>query len=232
MLLEICANSYESAINAQIAGAHRIELCSEISIGGISPSYGLITIVMQKIKIPVYVLIRPRSGNFTYSNEEFNIMKKNIVLCKDLGCAGIVSGVLHKNNTIDVKRTRELIELARPLSFTFHRAFDEVLKPKESLLELIELGVDRILTSGQQHIAEDGIELLIKLQKIAQDNLIIMPGGGINYQNSMLFKKVRFKEIHASASKVIVRNTHSYFGKTPQTISDIETIKKILDTIN
>ena len=105
MILEICANSYQSAVNANIAGAHRIELCSEISVGGTTPSYGLLKKVMANITIPVHVLIRPRSGNFTYSDKEFEIMKENIRLCKDLGCAGIVSGVLHEDNSIDLKRT-------------------------------------------------------------------------------------------------------------------------------
>jgi len=122
MILEICANSYQSAVNANIAGAHRIELCSEISVGGTTPSYGLLKKVMADIDIPVHVLIRPRSGNFTYSDIEFDIMKENIRLCKDLGCAGIVSGVLHEDNSIDIKRTSELIELSKPMSFTFHRA--------------------------------------------------------------------------------------------------------------
>ena len=175
MILEICANSYQSAVNANIAGAHRIELCSEISVGGTTPSYGLLKKVMADIDIPVHVLIRPRSGNFTYSDKEFDIMKENIRLCKDLNCAGIVSGVLHEDNTIDVKRTSELIELSKPMSFTFHRAFDVVSKPKESLLKLLNLGVDRLLTSGQQEKAEDGIDLLIELQKLAKINSPYFP---------------------------------------------------------
>ena len=231
MILEICANSYQSAMNAQKAGAHRIELCTELSVGGITPSFGLLKKVMAALTIPVHVLIRPRSGNFTYSDSEFKIMKEDIQQCKDLGCAGIVSGVLHANNTIDIKRTKELIELSKPMSFTFHRAFDAVPKPKESLLKLINLGVDRLLTSGQKDKAEDGIELLIELQQIAQNKLIIMPGSGINQMNSSLFKNARLTEIHSSASREISENTHSYFGNTPQTVSDIDTIKNILDTI-
>jgi copper homeostasis protein len=232
MILEICANSYQSAMNAQKAGAHRIELCTELSVGGITPSFGLLKKVMAALTIPVHVLIRPRRGNFTYSDSEFKIMKEDIRQYKDLGCAGIVSGVLHANNTIDIKRTKELIELSKPMSFTFHRAFDAVPKPKESLLKLINLGVDRLLTSGQKDKAEDGIELLIELQQIAQNKLIIiMPGSGINQINSSLFKKARFTEIHSSASREISENTHSYFGNTPQTVSDIDTIKNILDTI-
>lgn len=231
MILEVCANSYQSAINAEKAGAQRIELCSELSVGGITPSLGLLKKVMHNLSIPVQVLIRPRSGDFHYYNAEFDIMKENILQCKELGCAGIVSGVLCADNTIDIKRNRELIELSKPMSFTFHRAFDVVPKPKESLLQLINLGANRLLSSGQKEKAEDGIDLLSELQKMAQNKLIILPGSGINPLNSSLFKTAGFTEIHSSASKIISRNTHSYFGKTPQTVSDVDTIKNILDTI-
>ena len=231
MILEICANSYQSAVNAEIAGAHRIELCSEISVGGITPSLGLLKKVLQSLTIPVHVLIRPRSGNFTYSDKEFEIMKENIRLCKDLGCAGIVAGVLLEDNTIDIKRTKELIELSKPMSFTFHRAFDIVSKPKEALLQLIALGVHRLLTSGQEEKAENGIDLLIELQKLAKNKLTILPGSGINSENCIHFKNTGFTEIHSSASKIISSRTHSYFGNTPQTVSDIDRIKNILDSI-
>lgn len=227
MILEICANSYQSAINAQKAGAHRIELCSELPIGGITPSHGLLKKVMHSLSIPVQVLIRPRSGDFNYSNAEFEIMKENILQCKDRGCAGIVSGVLHTNNNIDIERTIELIELSKPLTFTFHRAFDCVTNPKESLKQLIDLGVDRILTSGLQPNAEKGIELLIELQQLAKNKLIILPGSGISIENINLFKDSGFKEVHTSASKEI-SNSNVFFDNTKQTVSDVETILKIL----
>ena len=211
MILEICASSYQSAVNANIAGAHRIELCSEISVGGTTPSYGLLKKVMADINIPVHVLIRPRSGNFIYSGKEFDIMKENIRLCKELGCAGIVSGVLLEDNTIDIKRTSELIELSKPMSFTFHRAFDVVLHPREALLQLLNLGVNRLLTSGQQEKAESGIDLLIELQKLAKNKLTILPGSGINSENCIHFKNNDFTEIHSTASKIISNRTHPYF---------------------
>ena len=231
MILEICANSYQSAINAQVAGAHRIELCSELSVGGVTPSPGLLKKVMADIKIPVHVLIRPRGGNFLYTENEFEIMKETIRLCKDLHCAGIVSGVLHEDYTIDKKRTLELIELAKPLSFTFHRAFDEVTYPREALLQLITLGADRLLTSGQEEKAEDGIDLLIELQKLARNKLTILPGSGINSVNCIHFKNSGFSEIHSSASKIISKNIPSSTGESKQTVSDVETIKKILNAI-
>tara|TARA_R110002073_G_scaffold8207_7_gene45900 strand:+ start:11015 stop:11722 length:708 start_codon:yes stop_codon:yes gene_type:complete len=231
MILEICANSYQSAINAEKVGADRIELCSELAIGGITPSYGLLKKVISELTIPVHILIRPRSGNFTYSDEEFDIMKENITLCKEIGCTGVVSGVLHANNTIDIKRTQELIKLSKPMSFTFHRAFDVVLDSKKAMQQLINMGVDRILTSGQKEKAEQGIDLLIELQSIAEDKIIIMPGSGINVNNAHFFKEAGFKEIHTSASKVIFTNDDSYFGNTQQTISDVSTIKDILKII-
>jgi copper homeostasis protein len=231
MKLEICANSYQSAINAQKAGADRIEICSELSVGGITPSYGLLKKISQEIKIPVNVLIRPRSGDFCYSDDEFEIIKKNIKLCKEFGFNGIVSGVLNADNSIDIQRTKELITLSNPLSFTFNRAFDCVLNPEKSLEILIEIGVDRILTSGLEEKAIDGIELLKRLQKIAENKLIILPGSGINSKNAVHFKEASFKEIHTSASKIIKIEKSTFFGTNVQTISDISKIKEILKVI-
>ncbi|MFK8060516.1 MAG: copper homeostasis protein CutC [Polaribacter sp.] len=232
MKLEICANSYQSSKNAQIAGADRIELCSELSVGGITPSYGLLKKVSENITIPVNVLIRPRSGNFFYSDDEFKQMKTDIKICKELGSNGIVSGILNADNTIDIKRTEELIQLSKPLSFTFHRAFDCVTNPLESLQQLINLGVDSILTSGLQEKAIDGIELLSKLQETAQNKLTILAGSGINPQNAIRFKKAGLKEIHTSASKMIQQNSEKNYFDKAQTVSDIETIKEILNAIN
>ena len=232
MKLEICANSYQSALIAQKAGAHRIELCSELSVGGITPSYGLIKQVIDTLSIAVFVLIRPRSGNFTYSEEEFDIMKHDIQLCKNLGCAGIVSGVLNKDNTIDIERTQELIELSKPLEFTFHRAFDCVENPQEALEQLINLGVERVLTSGLEASAEKGLELLKQLKEHVNGRITILPGSGINLQNAKLFKDAGFLEIHLSASKVVKNNSKSSMFDEIQKESDIETIKTILKIIN
>ncbi|EDP96159.1 CutC family protein [Kordia algicida OT-1] len=240
MLLEICANSYESAINAQKAGAHRIELCSELAVGGITPSYGLLKKVMSDVKIPVHVLIRPRSGDFTYSRSEFDIMKENILLCKELGCAGIVSGILQQDQTIDTERTKELMELAKPMTFTFHRGFDWVPNPLEAILELAVLGVDRVLTSGQAESAEKGILLLQELQELTENEFIIMPGGGINPSNAYLFKESGFQEIHASATSIhqsinipkISMNSTKLFNETRIATSNKEKIQQILERIN
>jgi copper homeostasis protein len=240
MLLEICSNSYRSAIHAEIAGANRIELCSELAVGGITPSFGLIKKVTETLKIPVFVLIRPRSGNFTYSDDEFEIMKTDILQCKALGCRGIVSGVLNKNNTVDIERTKALIELSKPLPFTFHRAFDWVENPQEALQQLIDIGVDRVLTSGQETTAEKGVELLEKLKEKANSRLIILPGSGINAANAIVFKNLGFKEIHCSASTIkrvietpkISMNSNTFFDECILAYSDLEKISKIRKVLN
>ena len=239
MKLEICANSYQSALNAQKAGAHRIELCSELAVGGITPNYGLLEKVARQLSIETFVLIRPRSGDFTYSDEEFEIMKTNIRLCKDLGFSGIVSGVLHTDNTIDIDRTQELIEIAKPLSFTFHRAFDWTPNPKEALQQLIDLGVNRVLTSGQNVSAEKGIALLKDLSELGKGKIGILPGGGISKNSASLFLKEGFLEIHASASSKtqtiespkISMNSNKHFDETLISVSDIENIQNILKII-
>ncbi|SEB38638.1 copper homeostasis protein [Tenacibaculum sp. MAR_2009_124] len=233
MLLEICTNSYQSAINAQNAGANRIELCSELSLGGITPSYGLIKQVIENISIPVFVLIRPRSGNFIYTNEEFEIIKKDVEFCKKAGCAGVVTGILSENGTIDIERTKVLLELARPLDFTFHRAFDCVKNPEDSLIKLKDIGVKRILSSGLKPTVVQGIKQLIKMKELGKNQITIMPGSGINPSNISLLKKHGFTEIHTSASKVIEQKPFfTEFETTPQTVSDYDTIKSLLKQLN
>jgi copper homeostasis protein len=236
MIVEICANSYESASNALKAGADRIELCSELALGGITPSHGLIQKVVEELSIDVNVLVRPRSGDFNFSDDEFDVMKRDIKFCKDVGCHGIVSGILKPDNTIDIERTKELIELAKPLSFTFHRAFDWVSDPKMAIQKLIEIGVNRILTSGQKSSALDGITLLTSLMKTTNERIIIMPGAGVNQHNIIQFKDVGFKEIHFSGTKLHKRievpnvsmNSQRFFDETQLAISDLNTIKHLI----
>ena len=201
MILEVCANSYESAINAEKGGAHRIELCKNLSVGGLTPSFDLAKKVISELNIPVFILIRPRKGDFNYSHEEFEQIKKDIILFKKIGCKGIVSGILTKDKKLDINKTKELIKLSRPLEFTFHRAFDEVLNPINVLHQLIKLRADRILTSGQKKTAIDGIELIKKLINISNNNIKIMPGSGINSTNILEINKLNINEIHGSFSK-------------------------------
>ncbi|MCP4977645.1 MAG: copper homeostasis protein CutC [Maribacter sp.] len=239
MLVEVCANSLESAMNAQNAGADRIELCSELAVGGITPSYGLLKTVKKNLEIPVHVLIRPRSGDFSYSDREFDIMKENIVLCVEMGFDGIVSGQLHTDFTLDVERTKELIGLSGNLKFTFHRAFDWVSNPLTTMKQLEGLGVDYILSSGQQNSALHGIELLTKLNS-ESTTCAIMPGGGINADNVKRFKKNGFGVVHLSAAKFTERlacnpkvsmNSPSFLADQGFFVSNIDTIKNVLGEV-
>lgn len=238
MVVEICANSFRSARNAEKAGADRIELCTELATGGLTPSYGLLKQVISKLSIPVYVLIRPRSGDFCYSDEDFDIMKQDISLCKKLHCQGIVSGVLNPNMTIDLERTKELVELTRPLSFTFHRAFDSVPNPLKALTELEKIGVERLLTSGQQSTAVEGLPLLQKLQENFSGNII--PAAGISTKNISKFKTSIFKEIHFSASIQEKRittgflplNSEKHFDETYQTYADQNIIEQMISLLH
>ena len=238
MLVEICVTSVQSALNAQIAGAHRIELCSEWAVGGITPSAGLIQQVLQRAHLPVGVLIRPRSGNFVYTEEEFQVMLSDIEFCKQLGVSGIVSGVLYNDQTVDIPRTRRLLQVAAPLPFTFHRAFDQVPDALQALLALEEIGVTRILTSGQQLTAEKGLDLLVQLKNQSQTTTIL-PGGGIHAENVFLFQQNGFTEIHASASGLysehlppkIPLNNPKFLEETQIYGSDIEKIKSIINSL-
>ncbi len=196
MIIEVCAESYEYAVKAEKAGADRIELCKDLHLDGLTPTYETAKRTIDELNIPVFILIRPREGDFVYSKQEFELMKQDIEKFKEMGCKGIVSGILNDDNSIDIKRTKELIELSRPLEFTFHRAFDVVSDPFKEIERLIELGIERVLTSGQEETANEGIELLETLHKIAGNRIKIMPGSGINKTNIVNFKK--FKEVHGS----------------------------------
>ena len=196
MIIEVCAESYEYALKAEKAGADRIELCKDLHLDGLTPDYETAKKTIDSLNIPVFILIRPREGDFIYSNKEFELMKNDLVKFKEMGCKGIVSGVLNEDNSIDFKRTKELVELSKPLEFTFHRAFDVVNDPLNEIEKLIEIGVDRVLTSGQKNKAIEGLELLEKLKNISKNRLVIMPGGGISNTNSKRFNS--FNEIHGS----------------------------------
>jgi len=196
MIIEVCAESYEYAMKAEKAGADRIELCRDLYLDGLTPDYESAKRTIDSLNIPVFILIRPREGDFVYSNEEFELMKQDIVKFKEMGCKGIVSGVLNNNKSIDIERTQELVELSRPLEFTFHRAFDIVSNPSKEIENLIELGVERVLTSGQKNKALEGLELLEELRNKSNNKIIVMPGSGINKSNIVNF--VNFKEIHGS----------------------------------
>ncbi len=207
IIFEACVDSVDSAILAEKAGADRIELCSDLDSGGLTPSYGLISIVLERLTIPVNILIRPRVGDFIYSHEKFEVMKRDILFCRYSNVNGIVTGILNIDGTIDKERTFELIDIARPMSFTYHRAFDFTRDPYEALDTLIELGADRILTSGLGNTAYSGIDVIKKLVDKARSRIIIMPGGGVNENNvAEILTKSGATEIHASARETIQSN--------------------------
>jgi len=199
MIVEVCANSFDSAHHAQAGGADRVELCAELAVGGVTPSAGVIEKCVRELKIPVHVLIRPRSGNFIYSSTEFDAMKRDVEFCKAIGCAGVVSGILMEGFRVDVDRTAQLVRAARPMAFTFHRAFDWLQDPITALKQLEELGVERILTSGQAKSAEQGLDRLVHWQE--QYSGTLLAGGGIGLHNAMQFWKAGLKEIHLSATR-------------------------------
>ena len=202
--VEVCVENLTSARIAQESGADRIELCSALSEGGATPSAGLIRTVRNELHILMHVLVRPRRGNFLYNDDEFACMKEDVLTAKELGADGVVIGLLTADGEIDRVRTAALITLARPMSVTIHRAFDSVKDPVAALETCIELGVDRILTSGQQQKAEAGIPLLRQLVAQAGDRLTILPGSGMNAGNILrIIEETGASEVHLSAKERI-----------------------------
>ena len=204
-IIEICANSAQSCVEAEMGGASRVELCAGIPEGGTTPSYGEIkTAQALTSTIDINVIIRPRGGDFLYTEAEVEAMLLDIELCKQLGVHGVVFGCLTSEGDIDVPLMRRLIEAAKPLSVTCHRAFDVCRDPFAALEQLIELGCDRILTSGQQSTAEKGIPLLKQLVERAGQRIIIMPGCGVREGNiTRIEAETGAREFHTSARSVV-----------------------------
>lgn len=202
--LEICVDSIASAVNAQYAGADRIELCTSLPEGGTTPSYGLIASVRDNLTIGVNVLVRPRAGDFLYSDAEFEIMVHDIEMCNELGVDGVVIGILTDNGSIDIERTKLLKEIAAPMSVTFHRAFDLCNDPIIGLQDVISAGADRLLTSGQSNKAINGIDLIAELVDKAGKKMIIMPGSGIDDTNILeIATRTNACEFHLTGRKTI-----------------------------
>lgn len=232
MLLEIAVFNIQSAIMAADTGADRLELCENYNEGGTTPSYGFLKLVREKISIPVFPIIRPRGGDFLYNGDEFEVMLKDILLCKELGFEGAVTGILKADGAIDVERSKKLADAAYPLELTFHRAFDRCNEPFAAVEQIIRSGFKRILTSGQKPTATEGAGLIRQLVQQAGDKIIIMPGSGVRSSTINELKNItQAKEFHSSALKKIpssmLYNNISMNEKNEYAIADEEEIKKM-----
>ncbi|MEZ4870157.1 MAG: copper homeostasis protein CutC [Caldilineaceae bacterium] len=242
--VEICIDSVEGALAAQQGGAQRVELCDNLLEGGTTPSAGMIALTRQQITIDLNVMIRPRGGDFCYSDLEFAVMRHDIAQAKQLGANGVVIGLLNADGAIDTQRTAELIALARPLSVTFHRAFDMTADPQQALSALIDLGVDRVLTSGLESSALEGMDLLAMLVRQAGARMIVMAGGGINERNvAKIVQQSGVREVHLAArstteSPMHYRNPHAFMGgalRPPEftrPITDSRRVETVVQLLN
>ena len=197
-LLEISVETLEAAMAAQRGGADRLELCGNLSIGGVTPSIELMRTVREQLRIPVFTMIRPRGGDFVYSETEFAEMKRSIAEAKRAGMDGVVLGILKNERRVDIGRTQELVEFARPLHVTFHRAFDDCADLREALEDVIQTGANRILTSGGAKSAPEGASMLAELVQLARERVVILLGSGINASNiSEVAKHTHAREFHS-----------------------------------
>jgi copper homeostasis protein len=200
MIAEVVAYNISSALKAEEGGADRIELCDNPGEGGTTPSYGMVEVVRRNVTLDVFVMLRPRGGDFCYANDEFYAMRRDLFQFQKLSVDGFVLGILNPDGTIDKKRCKELIDRARPLKVTCHRAFDMTPDPFQALEDCIEIGFDRILTSGQQPTADLGIELIAELIRRATGRISIMPGAGVNENTvAAIVSRTHANEIHFSA---------------------------------
>ena len=212
-ILEVCAFNIQSCITAEKAGAARVELCDNPVEGGTTPSYGTIKQVREKISILLYPIIRPRSGNYYYSEDEYAIIKHDIQICRELGCNGVSVGAQQVDATIDIEMLKRIVEWAGPMGVTCNRAFDGAPDPFQALEDIIAAGCERILTSGQETAAPDAGELLGKLVAQAAGRIIIMPGAGVKSANiKKLAEESNATEFHSSA-RVVAPNPQTYINK-------------------
>ena len=200
MLIEICAYNIQSCIIAEKAGAKRIELCADPLLGGTTPSYGLIEYALEQISIPVFPMIRPRGGDFVYDADELVIMKKDILMCRELGCPGIATGVQLADKRINTEQLKYLVEWAYPMTVTCHKVFDRAPDALRALEDVISAGCTRILTSGLHPTAMEGAGVIADLIRHANGRIIIMPGGGVRSSNiAELITLTGAEEYHSSA---------------------------------
>ncbi len=240
--VEICTFSLESCLNAQLAGASRVELCSGMYDGGTTPSAALIRMAREKLSIQLYVMIRPRGGDFLYSDLEFELMKEDIRYAKSCKADGVVLGILNADGSVDVERTRELVELAAPLKVTFHRAIDMTRNMEEALEDIIQAGCYRVLTSGGRNTVNEGLAQIRALAEQAKGRIRIMAGSGVNAENAPVLIEAGVDAIHLSGkssrdSEMKFRNPNVFMGGVPglpeyeQYYSDVEKIKAVLNNM-
>ena len=239
-VLEIATSDFETTRSAFEGGADRIELCANLNEGGTTPSYGTIFQCRENFDVLLYPIIRPRGGDFLYTDDEYEIMLHDVKLCKQSGCDGIVIGLLNEDGTIDIKRTAALVDIAYPMGVTFHRAFDRCRNAFEALEQLVQIGCERILTSGQQATVNEGMELITELNKLADHRIIVMPGSGVRKENiKLLAEKTGCKEFHSSLrskAKSKMNFIHPAFENSPESSMnnsidplEVSDLKKILN---
>jgi copper homeostasis protein len=210
-LLEISVETLEAALAAERSGADRIELCGNLSAGGVTPDAERLRAVRAQVSLPIFSMVRPRGGDFVYSGAEFSEMRRSIAGAKESGMDGAVLGVLTKDHRVDVERTRELVEFAKPLPVTFHRAFDEAADLRQALEDVIEGGAKRILTSGGAKSALEGAAALAELVEAAGERIVIVPGAGISSRNiEQMAQLTRAREFHSGLSSVLAYGSKDY----------------------
>ena len=242
-ILEVCVDSLESALAAQEGGADRIELCTNLYEGGTTPSVAVIELARKYLDLKIHVMIRPRGGDFLYSRLEFEIMKREIEVAKKLKADGVVFGILNEDGTVDISRTKELVKLAKPMTVAFHRAYDMTRDPYQALEDVIQCGVDILLTSGMMNEAPTGAWLITTLIERAKDRIIIMPGAGINKDNIKdMINITGAKEYHLTGASVVksamkYRNPKVFMGGIPEIpeyerlVTDVNRIKSITSSL-
>ncbi len=211
--VEICVGDLESAIAAEMGGADRVELCDNLAVGGTTPSLGTIAEAVKSLRIPVQVLVRPRAGGFVYSDRELSVMRRDVEAAREMGAAGVVIGILDRSGRVDRDRNAVLIEAARPISITFHKAIDQARDPIEAIDDLLAIGVDRVLSSGRQPSALEGVEMLARMVERADGRLAVMAGGRLAVEHlASVIRESGVREIHlgSAASRIVGESDPGY----------------------
>ncbi len=236
IIFELCAETMDACVAAREGGAHRIEICSSLSEGGLTPSRDLVSTAIERTGLPVHILVRPRSGNFLYSNEELSVMAEEIVCMKQLGAAGVVLGLLKPDGSVDVATTRVMVKVARPMAVTFHRAFDATPSLSEALEDVIATGCDRVLTSGGERDVVAGASRLTELVRQSKDRIQIAVGGGLSLQNAAsLSRLTRADHFHGSLRRRVTREglseADSGAGTPNGFVVDAEEVRSVISRL-